>query len=172
MAGQQQSGPKTAFGRFMVYKFIPQYANNVQGLVYMGAAILIIIIGLRGLGTAAYGIPIVPKFLFDEAHKVSVNWVMVALFLEFGLLLTLALVTFFTPEEDAGHGGHAEQKAAPTDGELQRIKAQLSELKNIAEADVKALNSYIDGLGEVNKRLAAVKQDFFKSLSELKQVFK
>lgn len=171
MAGQQQSGPKTAFGRFMVYKFIPQYANNVQGLVYMGAAILIIIIGLRGLGAAAYGIPIVPKFLFDEAHKVSVNYVMFALFLEFGLLLTLALVTFFTPEDD-GSGGHAEEKAPPTDGELQRIKAQLSELKNIAEADVKALNSYIDGLGEVNKRLTAVKQDFFKSLSELKQVFK
>ncbi|MBI2417880.1 MAG: hypothetical protein HYV28_08255 [Ignavibacteriales bacterium] len=130
-----QSGPKTAFGRFMVYTFIPNYANNVQGLVYMGAALLIIIVGLRGLGAVAYNIPIVPKFLLDEAtHKVSANWVMIALFTEFSLLMILAIVTFFTPEE---MGGGAEHHAkAPTQSEeIVKIKLALKELKEVADEE-------------------------------------
>ena len=66
----------------MVYKFVPQYANNVQGLVYMGAACLIIIVGLRGIGKVAASIAIVPKFLLGLDGKVAPMWVMAALFLE------------------------------------------------------------------------------------------
>ncbi|MCE1189103.1 MAG: hypothetical protein LWX56_08165 [Ignavibacteria bacterium] len=167
-----QTGPKTAFGRFMVYKFIPQYANNVQGLVYMGAAFLIIIVGLRGLGTVAYTISIVPPFLLDSAtHKVSANWVMIALFLEFTLLMTLAVVTMFTPEDmgapepsEHGHQGQSE--------DIVRIKQALSELKEVADEDLKVLNTYIEQINNVNKKLVQTKADFFKSLTELKTLFK
>ncbi len=168
---QNQGGPKTAFGRYMVYTFIPQYANNVQGLVYMGAALLIIIVGLRGLGTVAYDIPVVPRFLFDhETHKVAPMWVMTSLFLEFALLMVLAIVTFFTPEE----GGHAEASTSgsSTSEELAKIKQTMNELKGLAEEDLKVINGYIQSVENVNKKLVAVKADLFKSLSELKQVFK
>ncbi|NUN07642.1 MAG: hypothetical protein HUU54_00525 [Ignavibacteriaceae bacterium] len=179
MATQKQNtttGPKTAFGRYMVYNFIPNYANNVQGLVYMGAALLIIIVGLRGLGTVAYDIPIVPRFLFDEAtHKVSPMWVMTSLFLEFALLMVLAIVTFFTPEEAGGHEP-APAAAAPdtkaSEAEIAKIKQQIAEFKVIADEEMKALNNYAENIAKVSQKLAAVKADFFKSMSEMKQVFK
>lgn len=171
MAGKKnQDGPKTAFGRYMVYTFIPKYANNVQGLVYMGAAFLIIIVGLRGLGTVAYDIPIVPKFLFDSVtHKVAPMWVMAALFLEFSLLMVLAIVTFFTPEE---FGGGEPEKAASGDNELARLKSTINEIKGLAQEDINFLNRYVDEVGNVTKRLAGVKTEFFKSMDDLKRVFK
>lgn len=177
MATQNQntsSGPKTAFGRYMVYTFIPNYANNVQGLVYMGAAILIIIVGLRGLGTVAYDIPVVPKFLFDhETHKVAPMWVMTALLLEFSLLMVLAIVTFFTPEEPAGHeSASAQHDSKPSEAELAKLKQQIAEFRVIAEEEMKALNAYADNIAKVSQKLAAVKAEFFKSMSEMKQVFK
>jgi len=177
VAAQNQKpvgGPKTSFGRYMVYNFIPNYANNVQGLVYMGAALLIIIVGLRGLGTVAYDIPIVPKFLFDaETHKVSPMWVMTSLFLEFALLMVLAIVTFFTPEEAGGHGPEETKSAAPmSDAEVAKAKMMISDLRGVVDSEMKAINDQLANLENVNKKLTTVKTEFYKSISELKQVFK
>lgn len=176
MAAQNQKpvgGPKTSFGRYMVYNFIPNYANNVQGLVYMGAALLIIIVGLRGLGTVAYTIPIVPSFLFDESHKVSPMWVMTSLFLEFALLMILAIVTFFTPEEAGGHGPEESKPVVPmSDAEVAKAKMMISDLRGVVDTEMKAINDQLANLENVNKKLTAVKTEFYKSISELKQVFK
>ncbi|GMU85659.1 MAG: hypothetical protein AMXMBFR48_09010 [Ignavibacteriales bacterium] len=178
MAAQNQKpvgGPKTSFGRYMVYNFIPNYANNVQGLVYMGAALLIIIVGLRGLGTVAYDIPIVPKFLFDEeTHKVAPMWVMTSLFLEFALLMVLAIVTFFTPED--AFGGHAEEEkksSAPlSDAEVAKAKQTIADLRGVVDAEMKVINDQLSNLENINKKLTAQKNEFYKSISELRQVFK
>lgn len=183
MAAQnQQSGPKTAFGKYMVYKFIPQYANNVYGLVYMGAAILIIIVGLRGLGAAAYSIPIVPKFLMDEASKkIDVNYVMFALFLEFFLLLLMALVTFFTPEEPAHNGEEAEAPQGMTTmgktGTVLRFdaatfQAEIENIQNFTNEEMKIVDGYVNKIAESTKRLNAAKQEFFKALADMKQIMK
>lgn len=170
------TGPKTAFGRYMVYTFIPNYANNIQGLVYMGAALLIIIVGLKGLGTAAYKIPIVPPFLLDHAtQKVSSTWVMIALFLEFTLLMVLAIVTFFTPEEPVGgdHHGEPAKAAAPvSDAEVAKAKQTITDLRGVVDAEMKAINDQLSNLENINKKLTAQKNEFYKSISELRQVFK
>lgn len=163
-------GPKTSFGKFMVYTFIPKYSNNVQGLVYMGAAFLIIIVGLRGLGTLASKIAIVPAFLL-EGEKVSPNWVMIALFLEFALLMILAIVTMFTPEEMGGEAHTARSATGPSD-DLLRIKQAMVELKGVADEDIKALNDYVEQINNVNRKLVQAKADFYKSLTDLKQLFK
>jgi len=172
------SGPKTAFGRYMVYTFIPNYANNIQGLVYMGAALLIIIVGLKGLGTAAYKIPIVPPFLLDHAtQKVSSTWVMIALFLEFTLLMILAVVTFFTPEDSFGDAHHADDKkpaaaALVPDAEVAKAKQTISDLRGVVDAEMKVINDQLANLENINKKLTAQKNEFYKSISELRQVFK
>ena len=89
--------PKTAIGKFMTFKFIPKYSNNVMGLVYLGAAILIIIVGLRGLGAIAGTVGLIPSFLIGADNKIDPYWVMLALLLEFGMLFLLGIVTFYTP---------------------------------------------------------------------------
>jgi hypothetical protein len=155
----------------MVYTVIPKYANNIQGLVYMGAAILIIIVGLRGLGTLASKIPIVPGFLL-AGEKIDPNWVMIALFLEFSLLMVLAVVTFFTPEDSGGFEGHPHHAGGGSSDELMRIKQAMQELRGVAEEDIKSLNDYVEQINNVNRKLVQAKADFFKSLTDLKQLFK
>lgn len=168
---KSQSGPKTGFGRYMVYTFIPQYANNVQGLVYVGAAILIIIVGLRGLGTAAQGIPMIGFLLDDKGERVDVNWVMVALFLEFLLLLVLSIVTFFTPEEDHGHGGGhgsggAEVKSSASGAQL---KAELDALKSATDEQLKMVEQYVERFNTLNKKISQIQLDSIKALEQMKQ---
>lgn len=70
---------------YMREHFTIQYSNTVLGLVYMGAAILIIVIGIRGL-----------KFL--PASDPSV--VLGALGLEFMLLVTYAVMLMYGKPED------------------------------------------------------------------------
>lgn len=172
-----QKGPKTAFGKFMVYKFIPQYANNVYGLVYLGAAILIIIVGLRGLGAQAGKIAIVPGFLIGPDNKIIVDFVMGALFLEFFLLLVMAVTTFFTPEEDMGAGGHevedtGKKPTAKITLDVATFQAELEHLQNMTNEELKVIEGYVNRMVENAKRVNMAKQEFFKALVEMKQNFK
>src|ERR1035437_3347492 len=69
---------------YMSHHFTEKYANNVQGAAYMGAANLIIFIGIRGL-----------KFIpADQPSPI-----LFALFIEFSLLLLLGISLIYTEEE-------------------------------------------------------------------------
>jgi len=56
-------GNKHFFGQWMIGDIIPNYENNVYALTYVGAAILIFIIGLRGI-----------KFIPREEPTWIFNW--------------------------------------------------------------------------------------------------
>lgn len=174
----QNSGPnnpKTGFGKWMVYTVIPNYSNNVQGVVYVGAAILIIIVGLRGLGSVAGDIPIVPGFLINEHdNKVDVNYVMFALFLEFFLLLILSTVTFFTPEDSHGHAPAAQSPVSSAGGklDLSTLKQELSQFRNVAEEEIRAVDAYVDRMGKLSQQMNAMSKQYAQTLSEMNQHFK
>lgn len=70
---------------YMRFYFTEIYSNTVLGLVYMGAAFLIIIIGLRGL-----------KFI----PSTQPSLVFFALGLEFNMLFTYAFTLMFSRQED------------------------------------------------------------------------
>lgn len=86
------------FGYFMRRYFAHRYSNDVSGLAYMGAAMLIAVIGLRGL-------KIIPP--------TQPTPVLSAISLEFCLLMLLGITLYFTPEENedlivgASHQHHA-----------------------------------------------------------------
>ena len=82
---------------YMREYFTDRYSNTILGLVYMGAAVLIIVIGIRGL-----------KFLPSTDPSVVLG----ALGLEFMLLVTYAAVLMYGRSEESG-GMH---KLAPADG--------------------------------------------------------
>ena len=69
---------------FMSAYFAPKHANNVQGLVYAGAGLLIIIIGLRGLR-------------FIPAARPSL--ILASLALECALVLALGMTMYFQYED-------------------------------------------------------------------------
>ncbi len=70
---------------YMRFYFTVKYNNAVLGFVYMGAAVLIIIIGLRGL-----------KFI----PPTQPSLVLFALGLEFTLLVTYAITLMYTKQDD------------------------------------------------------------------------
>lgn len=70
---------------YMSHHFTLKYANNVQGAAYMGAANLIIFIGIRGL-----------KFIPAEQPSP----ILFALFIEFSLLVLLGITLIYTEEEE------------------------------------------------------------------------
>ncbi len=70
---------------YMSHHFTEKYANLVQGMAYGGAAILIVIVGIRGL-----------KFI--PANKPSL--VLFSTFTEFSMLALLAFSLMYTEEEE------------------------------------------------------------------------
>ena len=69
----------------MRHYFTIQYSNTILGLVYIGAAALIIIIGIRGL-----------KFIPGTEPSI----ILFALGLEFILLITYAVMVMYTKQDD------------------------------------------------------------------------
>jgi hypothetical protein len=69
----------------MSHHFTEKYSNNVTGLAYGGAALLIVAVGIRGL-----------KFI--PATKPS--FILLAIFLEFTMLSLLAITLIYTEEEE------------------------------------------------------------------------
>lgn len=75
----------TGLSIYMRFYFTLKHSNTVLGFVYMGAAVLIIIIGLRGL-----------KFI----PPTQPSLVLFALGLEFALLISYAFTIMYTKDED------------------------------------------------------------------------
>ena len=69
---------------YMTRHFAEKYSNNVQGFAYGGAAILIVVIGIRGL-----------KFIPPTQPSI----LLAAITLEFTMLMLLAVTLFYTEEE-------------------------------------------------------------------------
>ena len=161
--------PRTSLGRYMSDSFIPKYSNNVMGLVYVGAAILIIIVGLRGLGELAGKLPMIPAFLLDnEGVKIDPNWVMIALFLEFGLLLILAIVTFFTPEEV--HGSHEAPQGPPPPSKslaLPDFRAEVSKLKDLTDEEKNMVKNYLNDFEAISQKITKIQESNVLALKNM-----
>jgi hypothetical protein len=123
---------RTLLGSFMEDLIVPQWANNIQAFVYGGAALLIVIVGLRGF----------------KPDWVNFEMVIAGISIEAVLLIVLAVVFFFTPEEaDAGHkGGNGSGQLADLVHEVKGTKTQITELVAKTETEVAALNEAVTRL--------------------------
>ncbi|MEI6089834.1 MAG: hypothetical protein WCR42_05240 [bacterium] len=89
--------PLRGLNVYMRLYFTEKYGNPILGMVYIGAAVLIIIIGLRGL-----------KFI--PASQPSL--IFFALGLEFSLLFLYAFTLIFSKPEDVNDIGEPERETA------------------------------------------------------------
>jgi hypothetical protein len=129
---------------YMAHHFTERYANNVTGFAYGGAAILIIVVGIRGL-----------KFI--PANRPSV--MLMAILLEFTLLALMAISLFYTEEEER------------MDKMLKKMedsgKSQLTSLKGMAEDMTKvAVGLGEEGLGEAMKQMSTDMGKIAKTLAD------
>ena len=129
---------------YMAHHFTERYANNVTGFAYGGAAILIIVVGIRGL-----------KFI--PAARPSVMFF--SILLEFTLLALMAVSLFYTEEEER------------MDKMLKKMedsgKSQLSSLKGMAEDMTRvAAGLGEEGLGVAMKQMSNDMGKIAKTLAD------
>ncbi|HPN38755.1 MAG TPA: hypothetical protein PL041_10145 [Melioribacteraceae bacterium] len=175
MSEKKANNPKTAFGKYMVYEFIPNYSNNVMGIVYMGAAILIIVVGLRGLGKVAGNLAVVPSFLIGSDGKIDPSYVMGALFLEFFLLVILATVTFFTPEDSHGHAPEAHHDTKPEAipvSKVPQFRDEMQQLKTMADEEIRTIDNYLTKFEELSKKLQKIQLANLQAIQMMKDSIK
>jgi hypothetical protein len=99
------------FAKWMITAVTSVYENNVQGWAYVGAALLIVIIGFRGIKWIPKNEPTLLLF---------------GLWLEFSLLVLLGIVTFYKPQRIESKGGSGDgNSGAEVKAELGRVKAKL-----------------------------------------------
>ena len=84
---------------WLEYDFAERHEKSIQALVYFGAALLVIIVGLRGLGDLS-NLSYMPKFLLNPEGKIDSNFVMIGLLVEFTMLCLLAAVSFLSPKKE------------------------------------------------------------------------
>lgn len=103
---------------YMAHHFTEKYANNVTGLAYGGAAILIIAIGIRGL-----------KFI--PAQQPSI--ILLAIFLEFSMLSLLAITLIYTEEEERMDKMLKKMEDA-SKGQLEVLRGQQHDIHQLSNA--------------------------------------
>lgn len=152
MANQKQNG-------------IVAHSNKVMGLVYVGAAILIIVVGFRGLSTKAADV--LPSFMLGPEGAVSLNLVVFALVLEFALLLLLSLVTFKTPHEE---NGKKEVVHPASNGfDIQLFRSEMDKIKEITREEKTMISSYLDDFEKMSDRIINIQEKNVKALKTMRE---
>ena len=135
---------------YMVHHFTHQFANNVTGLAYGGAAVLIIAVGIRGL-----------KFI--PASRPSL--IMGAIFLEFSMLSLMAVSLFYTEEEERTDKMLKRMEDANR-AQLEALKEQQEDIAQLASALVgqsseiikqkveNTISEYLTSGDQVNQQIA------------------
>ena len=95
---RKQKKSNSGLGYWLKYRFATEFDQNIQAMVYFGAAFLVIIVGLRGLGDLS-DVSFIPHYILDSNGKIDALIVMVGLIVEFLMLCLLAAVSFFSPVE-------------------------------------------------------------------------
>ncbi len=103
---------------YMRNYFTLEYGNHMLGIVYIGAAVLIVIIGLRGL-----------KFI--PAQEPSI--IIFALGLEFVLLIAYALTVIYTRDEDSRISSSKSDSRDDTIKHLEAISGYLQRMSGDGE---------------------------------------
>jgi hypothetical protein len=103
---------------YMSHHFTERYANNVTGLAYGGAAVLIVAVGIRGL-----------KFI--PAAKPS--FILFAIFLEFCLLALMAVTLVYTEEEERMDKMLKKMEDANR-SQLETLKSQQVDMHRLSQA--------------------------------------
>ncbi len=104
---------KNPFSQWMVADVVKRYENNVNGFAYLGAGILIFLIGLRGLG------------IIGREHPLPI---VISLEIEFTIIGVLGLLLFYKPEDST-------KMSVSLDGALpaEELKVLATEIKTIRE---------------------------------------
>lgn len=148
-----------------VDNFVQRHQNKVMGLVYFGASFLIIIVGLRGLGTLAGQMSVIPGFLVDSTGKIDPNWVMLALLVEFAMLTLLAVFTFLAKDDN---GKTVAASSAAT--QVHDLRNELSKLKDVSKDDLDIIKTYLKEFEEMQEKINHIQSKNMMAIKNMREM--
>jgi hypothetical protein len=142
-------GPRGGTRIFMEEIIVRHYYNNVQALVYFGAMILLVFLGLRFAG-----------LLSEEVSLIGIA-------IEAFMLLILFAVLFYAPEDSAPSTQHAtlevEQEEEEEEADHEVIREVLQEIEEIGSTYAslglrmeQLARAQEEGMRELNRRVGAI----------------
>jgi hypothetical protein len=146
--------------------FVQKHQNKVMGLVYFGASFLIIIVGLRGLGTLAGQLSVIPSFLVDSSGKIDPNWVILALLVEFIMLTLLAVFTFLNKEIENGKTNFSTTQAS----QIHDLRNELSKLKDFSREELDIIKTYLKEFEEMQEKINHIQTKNMMAIKNMKEM--
>lgn len=126
-----------------------RYSNVIQALVYAGAAFLVVIVGLRGLGDLSQ-LQFMPNWLLEESTgRISINLVIAGLIAEFAMLMALAYVFYRVPRFTSEVVVEAKG-SAPT---MNSSSADIARLVDAERQMIEMLGKKIESLIDAERRV-------------------
>ena len=142
-----ESMPPGAFGRKVAFEWIPRYENNILAFVYLGAAFLVIVLGLRGLGSN------IPEFLKSpDTGRLYNSVIYIALLAEFFMISLLALTMYFKIEDHNylfDHFLHKKHEDKKDTGAAKSLEEAIEQINK----DYDELKSILHNLSSLEKKL-------------------
>jgi hypothetical protein len=129
---------RSKFSLWMVNEMVRKYENNVQGFAYLGASLLIVVIGLRGV-----------QILTQD----NSTFIVLALLLEFTLIGVLGIMVFYKPEENRQGAVDIEARV-----NIRTLNDELAKTKQ-------ALETLQENVKKVSKDIAGNVESLRKSVS-------
>jgi hypothetical protein len=154
--------------------FAIEHEKSIQALVYVGAAFLVIVVGLRGLGDIS-NTSYVPKFLLNQDGKIDSSIVMIGLLIEFVMLCLLAAVSFFSPRDKDNNlqssindlAGSVETLAAGVPSQFaESIKKNAREVKSAVEDFMSKEMEVIESIKVQTKNQSTILNEEFSLIRE------
>ncbi len=136
-------GPRNAIRVFMEEIIVRHYFNNVQALVYFGAVILLMFLGLRFAG-----------LLSEEIALIGIG-------IEALMCLVLFAVLFYSPEDDH----HAFVQTAVADEEQEEGEDEKTIIREVLE-EIEEIGSSYASLGLRLEHLAKAQEESVRELGQ------
>ena len=157
----------TKFSYWLKYSFAADYEKSIQAMVYVGAALLVIIVGLRGLGNIS-DVPYIPDFLLNNEGKIDSNLVMIGLLVEFTMLCMLAAVSFFSPRDrDSDLQSSINNLAETVDTLSESVPSEVGQtLMKSAQETKSAIESFLSKEMEILDKLKVQTEERLLQLNE------
>ena len=166
---------------WLEYDFAERYEKSIQALVYFGAALLVIIVGLRGLGDIST-LTYIPKFLLNQDGKIDSNFVMIGLLVEFTMLCLLAAVSFFSPKKE---GDELQQsiyvlansiealslgiQSEAGEGVIKTARESTAAIKDFLNKEIETVDKLKtqteQQLSQMNDEIFKIRKDLFKEIA-------
>lgn len=136
----------------IILRWIEEYENNLMGLVYFGAAFLIFVIGIRGMGS---DLPDFIKVIMIDngSERLSSAAIFISIFFEALLISAMALFNFFKEEEKVGkrlekiieilNGRNNDSPINLNEVFKKLSKEELEKLKEFELENVKIIDDYL-----------------------------